>query len=75
MLKIDNEGSDDESDGGLNKSATTTPKKCDPNEMNANNATPVHMNNMNNAATAAAMIGNPAAQTPLQTLPKVLSFN
>lgn len=72
MLKIDNEGSDDDSDTAINKSATTTPKKVDPNEYGANtNAQQIqqptiHLNNVNNA-----IIGN-AGQTPLQALPKVL---
>lgn len=70
MLKIDNEGSDDDSDTAINKSATTTPKKQNPNEYGANAQalaqTPIHLNNMNNA-----IIGN-AGQTPLQALPKVL---
>lgn len=73
MLKIDNEGSDDDSDTANNKSATTTPKKIDPNEYGANanmqaqsyQQQPIHVNNVNNA-----IIGN--AGTPLQALPKVL---
>lgn len=75
MLKIDKEGSDDESDSGLNKSATTTPKKSNPNEYVAAAAVtptahqPNHINNMNSA-----LIGN-AGQTPLQSLPKVLPVN
>lgn len=72
MLKIDNEGSDDESDTGLNKSATTTPKKGEyvataPVTPTAHQ--PNHINNLNNA-----LIGN-AGQTPLQSLPKVLPVN
>lgn len=67
MLKIDNEGSDDDSDTAINKSATTTPKKIDPNEYGGNaHAQPIHVNNVNNA-----IIGN-VGQTPLQALPKVL---
>lgn len=71
MLKIDNEGSDDDSDTAINKSATTTPKKMDPNEYGANaqahaQTPPIHLNNVNNA-----ILGN-AGQTPLQALPKVL---
>lgn len=71
MLKIDAEGSDDDSDPGLNKSATTTPQKINPNEyVAAADTQPIHVNNtMNNA-----IIGN-AGQTPLQTLPKVLPVN
>lgn len=69
MLKIDNEGSDDDSDTAINKSTTTTPKKIDPNEYGAANAQPIHVNNVNNA-----IIGN-AGQTPLQALPKVLPYN
>lgn len=69
MLKIDNEGSDDDSDTPINKSATNTPKKVDPNECGAANAQPIHVNNVNNA-----IIGN--AGTPLQALPKVpLPYN
>lgn len=71
MLKIDNEGSDDDSDTAINKSATNTPKKINPNEFGANahaqtQPQPIHINNVNNA-----IIGN-AGQTPLQALPKVL---
>lgn len=73
MLKIDNEGSDDDSDTAINKSATTTPKKVDPNEYSGNaqaqaqvQQPTIHLNNVNNA-----IIGN-AGQTPLQALPKVL---
>lgn len=80
MLRIDTEGSDDESDTAINKSATTTPKKGDPNDLGAAgggvvvgggivgnaHAQPNHVNNVNNA-----IIGN-AGQTPLQALPKVL---
>lgn len=69
MLKIDNEGSDDDSDTPINKSATNTPKKVDTNEYGAANAQPIHVNNVNNA-----IIGN--AGTPLQALPKVpLPYN
>ncbi|XP_055299107.1 nipped-B protein isoform X6 [Sitodiplosis mosellana] len=69
MLKIDNEGSDDDSDTAINKSATTTPKKVDPNEYGGNahaqvQQPTIHLNNVNNA-----IIGN-AGQTPLQALPK-----
>lgn len=80
MLRIDTEGSDDDSDTAINKSATTTPKKGDPNDLGAAaggggvvggvvvnaHAQPNHVNNVNNA-----IIGN-AGQTPLQALPKVL---
>lgn len=76
MLRIDAEGSDDDSDTAINKSATTTPKKGDPNEISGAvgvgvgvgnaHAQPIHVNNVNNA-----IIGN-AGQTPLQALPKVL---
>lgn len=72
MLKIDNEGSDDDSDTPLNKSTTTTPKKIDPNsEIGVANAQAqsIHVNNLNNA-----IIGN-AGQTQLQALPKVLPHN
>lgn len=71
MMKIDNEGSDDDSDTAINKSATTTPKKLDPNEYGANahaqQAQPIHVNNVNNA-----IIGNAGQMHPLQALPKVL---
>lgn len=70
MLKIDNEGSDDDSDTPINKSATNTPKKGESNEYGANAHAQqdqlIHINNVNNA-----IIGN-AGQTPLQALPKVL---
>lgn len=70
MLKIDKEGSDDDSDGAFNKSSTTTtPRKGDQNDVNVI-TTPIHLNNMNNA-----IIGNANQTTPLQALPKVLSFN
>lgn len=70
MLKIDNEGSDCDSDAEPNKSTNSTPKKINPNEYGAAAAAqPIHANNLNNA-----IIGN-AGQTPLQSLPKVLPVN
>lgn len=61
MLKIDKEESDDDSDRAMNKSATATPQKINPNEGNTELN---HVNNVNNT------IFN-AVDAPLQSLPKV----
>lgn len=61
MLKIDKEETDDDSDRALNKSATTTPQKINPDDSNTVSN---HVNNVNNTIIN-------AVDAPLQSLPKV----
>lgn len=61
MLKIDKEETDDDSDRAINKSATATPQKNNPNDINTE---PTFVNNVNNTIIN-------AVDAPLQSLPKV----
>lgn len=64
MIKIDKEETDDDSDRALNKSATTTPQKINPDDTNTETN---HVNNVNNTTIINAV------DAPLQSLPKVSS--
>lgn len=63
MLKIDKEETDDDSDHAINKSATATPQKINPNDPNTEST---YVNNVNNTIIN-------AVDAPLQSLPKVPS--
>lgn len=62
MLKIDKEETDDDSDHVINKSASATPQKINPNDANTDSN---HVNNVNNTTIVNAV------DAPLQSLPKV----